>query len=241
MFCIGICDDEKYTCTYLKEIIYAFGEKRKIEVDVRVWYQEEELYSYLQQDKMLDILFLDIELISTTGIEVGQYIRGEMGNRELLIIFISSQKRYAMSLFRIQPIDFLIKPLKESKVEEVLEHCIKEYEKRNQVFDYRIKGEHYKVNYKDIRYFHSDNKMIKIVKKNEEVVFRGKLRDLVDRVPSNFILIHQSFLINMDYVTAFNYETVTIESIEGQKILGISATYRKKVREKIIRSKWEKK
>ena len=241
MFCVGICDDEKYTCAHLKDTIYAFGEKRRIEFDVRVWHQGEELYSYLDQDKMLDILLLDIELISTTGIEIGHYIREQMGNRDLMIVFISSQKQYAMSLFRIQPIDFLIKPIEESKVEEVLEHCIREYEKRNQSFDYRIKGEYYRIKYRDIRYFHSNNKMITVVKKNEEVMFRGKLRDLVDQVPSNFILIHQSYLINSNYVMAFNYEAVTIEGIEGQEILGISAAYRKAVREQIVRNKWEKK
>lgn len=240
MFYIGICDDERYTCQYLKEAIYTFGEKRKIDVDVRLWYQGEELCSYLQQGEMLDILFLDIELISTTGIQVAQYIRSTIGNRELLIVFISSQKRYAMSLFRIQPIDFLIKPIKERQVEEILEHCIKEYEQKNQVFGYKIKGEYYKVNYRDIRYFQSDDKMIKIVKKNDVVAFRGKLRDLVKRVPSNFIQIHQSFLINMDYVTTFSYETVTIEGIEGQQLLTISASNRKKVRDQISQGKWGK-
>ena len=95
--------------------------------------------------------------------------------------------------------------------------------------------------YKDIRYFHSDNKQVKIVKRNEEVMFRGKLRDLVEKVPSNFILIHQSYLINIDYVTEFNYETVKIGDIDGEKILGISVAYRKIVREQIMRSKWEKK
>ena len=106
MFYIGICDDEKYTCQHLEKAIYTFGEKRNINVDVRFWYQGEELCGYLQQGKMLDILFLDVELISTTGIQVAQYIRSTIGNRELFIVFISSQKRHAMSLFRIQPIDF---------------------------------------------------------------------------------------------------------------------------------------
>ncbi len=241
MFCVGICDDEKYVCAYLKEIIYAYGESRKIEFDVHTWCQGEELYSFLQQDMILDILFLDIELVGTTGIEIGNYIRNKLGNREMMIVFISSKKNYAMSLFRIQPIDFLIKPLEENKLKEILGHCIKEYEIRNQIFEYRVKGEHYRVRYKDIRYFHSDNKQVKIVKRNEEVMFRGKLRDLVEKVPSNFILIHQSYLINIDYVTEFNYETVKIEDIDGEKILGISVAYRKIVREQIMRSKWEKK
>ncbi len=241
MFYVGVCDDEKYTCEHLKEIIYVYGEKRKIEFDVHTWYSGEELCSYLHQEELLDILFLDIQLLSTTGIEVGQYIRDIMGNREMMIIFISSKKDYVMSLFRIQPIDFLIKPLNAVKIEEILEHCIREYGVKNQTFDYRIRGEYYRVRYKDIRYFISDNKKIKIVKRDGEVMFRAKLRDLVEKVPSNFILIHQSYLINMDYVTAFNYETVTIEDMDGEKILGISAMYRKAVREQILKRHWEKK
>ena len=75
VFHIGICDDEKGTCAELENMIYEYGEKQRIKVDISVWYTGESLCKFLKKENTLDILFLDIELISTDGIKVGNYIR----------------------------------------------------------------------------------------------------------------------------------------------------------------------
>ena len=46
------------------------------------------------------MLFLDIDLITTDGIQVGNFIREKMKNLELIIIYISSKSSYAMRLLR---------------------------------------------------------------------------------------------------------------------------------------------
>ena len=142
------------------------------------------------------MLFLDIELISTDGIKVGKFIRDELENLEIAIVYISSKSSYAMNLFRVQPIDFLIKPIEKEKLMEVILCGIKLHERKNQVFEYCIKGYNYKVPYKDIVYFYSQDKKINIVLKNKEMQFNGKLKNIANVVPHNFILIHQSYLIN---------------------------------------------
>ena len=93
----------------------------------------------------MDLLFLDIELINTDGIKVGNFIREEMENMETDIVYISSNSSYAMNLFRLQPIDFLIKPLTEERIEEVMLRAIKQYARKRQMFDYQIKGSFYKL------------------------------------------------------------------------------------------------
>ena len=112
VFHIGICDDEKVTCAELENMLYEYGKTAGIKVDVNVWFTGESLCTYLKSENTLDLLFLDIELISTDGIKVGGFIREELENIETMIVYISSKSSYAMSLFRIQPLDFLIKPLK---------------------------------------------------------------------------------------------------------------------------------
>ena len=65
---------------------------------------------------------------------------------------------------------------------------------------YSIKGEYYKVSFKDIIYFYSDNKKVFIVLKNRKIHFNGKLKDVAKKVTISFIFIHCSFLINLNYV-----------------------------------------
>ena len=51
-------------------------------------------------------------------------------------------------------------------------------------------------------------KKVSMVLKEEEVQFYGKLKEISKSVPHNFMMIHQSFLINLDYVSECSYELV---------------------------------
>lgn len=85
MYQIGICDDEKRTCAELEELLCEYGKKRGIKVEVSVWYTGESLCDFLEKGNLIDLLFLDIELISTDGIKVGNFIREELENIETTI------------------------------------------------------------------------------------------------------------------------------------------------------------
>lgn len=87
-------------------------------------------------------------------------------------------------------------------------------------------------------YFYSQNKKVGIVMKDEEVQFYGKLKEIAGKVPHNFMMIHQSFLVNLDYVEECSYEMMKM--LNGS-LLSISQPYRRKVREQIMQYKWEKK
>lgn len=44
----------------------------------------------------LDILFLEIEMPGQNGIQVGEYIRDDIKNEAMHIIYVSSKTNYAM-------------------------------------------------------------------------------------------------------------------------------------------------
>ena len=116
MFCIGICDDDEGLCGELEKMLYDYGKENKLQMNIDIWYQGESLCRFLRENKkILDVLFLDIELLTTNGIEVGRFIREEQENMETAIVYISANSSYAMDLFRVQPTDFLIKPLDKIK------------------------------------------------------------------------------------------------------------------------------
>ena len=237
MYRIGICDDEKGLCAKLEDFLYKYGERNGIRFDISTWYSGEEICKYLKGENSLDMLFLDIKLVGRDGIEVGHFIREELENLETIIVYISSNSSYAMDLFRIQPLDFLIKPLSEMKIEEVMKRGIRQYERTRCMFTYQVRSNFYKLPCKEIMYFYSQNKKIIIVTKGKEIVFNGKLKEVAKAVPHNFVLIHQSFLVNLDYVEECTYESV---KMWDKSELNISQPYRKTVREQLMKYKWEK-
>ena len=97
MFCIGICDDDEGLCGELEKMLYDYGKENKLQMNIDIWYQGESLCRFLRENKkILDVLFLDIELLTTNGIEVGRFIREEQENMETAIVYISANSSYAM-------------------------------------------------------------------------------------------------------------------------------------------------
>lgn len=235
MYYIGICDDERETCAQLVNIIQQYGRKNRIEIEISVWYTGEQLYNDLSKKVPLDLLFLDIELISTNGIRIGRLIRNELDNPDISIAYISSKSSYALELFKIHPIDFLIKPLSAQDIEETIDEAMRLYSHNNTVFEYKADGYNCKIPYKDIIYFYSENKKINMVTMESEIQFTGKLKEIIEQLPESFIQIHQSYIINMKHMNECSYETV---KMRGDISLNISQPYRKMVRKHIMDYAW---
>lgn len=232
MYNIGICDDGMNICASLEEMVLQYAEKSKRKMDIQVWYTGEELCRYLEQGGHLDILFLDIELIKLTGIEVGDFIRNKMENRGMQIIYISGESSYAQRLFKTQPMDFLVKPITVRQIEDALELAIKLLEKNEERFEFQNGRDYFYISYNEIIYFENKGRKIKIVAVGAEKEFYGAIRELEKRLPKEFFTIHQSYVINKTHVVRYTYETV---EMDNNTILSISKAYRKQVRERLLR------
>lgn len=230
MYKIGICDDDKILCSALEEKIYEISKQLAIKVDIEVWYSGESIQNDLQKGIELDLIFLDIELVQKNGIAVGNFIRNEMEDIQTHIVYISSKEGYAMQLFKVQPLDFLIKPVSEEQIKEVLMRSIRQKRNTDVYFEYKKGNSVLRVFLKDIAYFMSMDKKIVIVKKDGEEEFYGKLKSISENLPPDFIMIHQSYIIHQSYVSEYTYETVKM--VNGENI-NISKPYRKETRSKI--------
>lgn len=232
MYNIGICDDGKNICASLEDMVLQYAEKRKQRMDIQVWYTGEDLCRYLEQGGHLDVLFLDIELIKLTGIEVGDFIRNKMENRGMQIVYISGEASYAQKLFKTQPMDFLVKPINMRQIEDALELAIKLLEKNEERFEFQNGRAYYYISYNEIIYFESEGRKIKIVAVGAEKEFYGAIRELEKKLPKEFLTIHQSYVINKTHVVRYAYEMV---EMDNGTILSISKAYRKQVRERLLR------
>jgi len=235
MYNIGICDDEKDTCAQIADMVYEYGRKENVEIMVSVWNTGEALYQDLADKKPIDLLFLDIELVSTSGIQIGKRIRNELENPDISIAYISSKSSYALELFKIHPIDFLIKPVSAQDIWDTIDEALRLYHRGNTVFEYKANGYSCRLPHKYIIYFYSENKKINMVTKDSTVQFTGKIKDTIVILPECFIQIHQSYIINMNYISECSYETV---KMSGGVELNISQPYRKMVRKSIMDYAW---
>lgn len=231
MYNIGICEDGKNVCALIEKMIFKYAKTNNLKLEVYVWYKGESCRDYLNKGNNLDILFLDIELFELNGIELAHFIRNDLDNREIQIVYISSKSSYAQQLFKTQPLDFLIKPIEQPQIDEVLNLAIKIIRQNNHKFEYKSGKEFYSIEMGKIMYFYSEGRKINIVTTFGIKSFYGKLKDIVNNLPNIFITIHHSYIVNTTYIFRYTYETV--ELTDGTK-LSISKANRKQVRERIL-------
>lgn len=228
MFKIAICDDENSVCTEIDSIIQDYGRQHLIEFETEIFFSGEILKNHLREERF-DIIFLDIELSGAGGVEIGQFVRHQMEDEITQIVFISSKAKYAMELFKVRPLDFFLKPISEKRLREALTEAIRLINRGNQLFEYSVGKTIHRIPYKEILYFKSEGKKIKIVFANEVREFYGKLKHVIKRMESQeFLYIHKSYLVNPNYVAEYKYDFVKMTNNE---ILSISQANRKNIRD----------
>lgn len=233
MYDIGICDDGQEICRFIKETIESYAAICKQLVHVDVWHTGEDLKDYLEDGNSLDLLYLDIELFQLNGMDVARYIRNQLDDRRMQIVYISGKQSYAQQLFKTQPMDFLVKPISKEQIEESFDLALRLLgEKENRFRLERGKDICY-IRYSDVLYFCSYGRKIQIKTREGTEEYYGKLKEIQEELPEEFLRIHTSFIVNTRWIVHYNYEQVVMENGE---ILNVSQKYRSEVRKFLMRS-----
>ncbi len=232
MYQIGICDDGKNTCAFIEDIALKYGKKQNVKLEVQIWSSGEELCDYLESGKHLDILYLDIQMFEVSGIDVGLFIRKQMENHTMQIIYISGKQSYAQQLFKVQPMDFLVKPLVKEQIEETLTLALKIVGQNAKRFEFQSGKEYYYMPYGEILCFISEGRKIRLITTSGEKEFYGKLKNIIKELPGDFLVIHKSYVVNKRRIVRYTYETV---ELDNGSVLAISQVQRKQVREKLLK------
>ncbi|MBU5479116.1 LytTR family DNA-binding domain-containing protein [Eubacterium sp. MSJ-13] len=205
---IAICDDEHEICAVLEELLIKILEAKGINYEIEPFYSGKTLCNELKVQRY-DLIFLDIEMKEKDGIETGNFIREELGDESVQIAYISSKTAYAMELFEFHPINFLTKPLEQSKVEKVIDKYLAITGQKNEFFEYKKKTEFFKIQMSEIIYFESRGRKISVKMMNGQDEFYGSMDDIYSRVKSNqFLYIHKSVIVNYRKIKQLSYEKV---------------------------------
>lgn len=195
---IAICDDNmKYINTvedYLDKM-----KSSKIEHDVFMS-GEELLREYERNEADYDAIFLDMEMTGLDGIETANIIR--QFDKNVIIVFVTSHKKYMQRSFQCMPFRFLIKPINFSDFEEVFrEVCIK-LDDDPETFIFLENKKRTRIFCSDIIFFESSAHSILIYTRDGKVhKTRKSMTELQETIEkSTFVRVHRAFVINLRYI-----------------------------------------
>lgn len=238
MFRVGICDDDIKFAEEFEGYILKYAAQREISADTQIFTDEQDLYRCIQTEGAFDLLFLDIELNHTTGIEIGKRLRSDLKNEVMQIVFISIKESYAMQLFDIRPMNFLVKPVKYEKLAYIMDEYNRLYRFRQNYFEYQVGKKKYGINEQLILYFQSQGKKIIMVTLEGEREFYGKLSDVIEQLNSScFCAVHKSYVIHLGYVAEYSKDNVHMANGD---IIPVSRAMRNHLNRKLVENRWGK-
>lgn len=192
-----------------------------------------EVYNFLREKKV-DLMFCDINMPEMKGTELVKNLKNPPK-----VIFTTAYREYAIESYELNVLDYLLKPI---PFDRFLQAVNKYFEtstasddislhvsnsKQEEKFIYvREKNQVHKIVTNNIRYIESMSDYVKIYSNNQKVTIRYTISSIEKMLSDQeFIRIHRSFLVNINFITKFTSHSVYIEDNE----FPIGPSYKKQV------------
>lgn len=191
---IMICDDDAQVRNEVKGCILTWRE----ELDIRCFASGEEL---LEDYRPCQAIFLDIDMTGMNGIETGREIRKR--DKDVKIVYLTAYRDYVAGAFGVHAFQYLLKPMKQAAIHQVLEEIFRYTQKRQKktILDFQTDRGLVCLAAEDIYYFEYENRRIRIATEKEQYFMVGKISSAAKRMqPFGFSMPHQSFVVNMLHV-----------------------------------------
>lgn len=215
---ITICDDSIKDLLKIEKLLLKYKSLHpNKDFELEKFSDPSRVYQKILEGKLTDIYILDMLMPRRTGIDLGKQIR--MSSHESVIIYITASDDYALDAYGVHAVRYLLKPIDEYKLYEALDYALS-YTKVKSESMYLIKTQNGLLQrpYSKIEYIEnigrkqevhmSDGETLKslfIRKSFEEETKEAAIRE-------NFLQVHKSFLVNLDYVKQLTSDSIIMES-----------------------------
>jgi len=180
--------------------------------------------SFMHQfnDLACDLVFLDIALPDIDGIAIAEMIKDKC-----LIVFTTAYSEYAVEGFRLNAIDYLLKPFDYPRFCEAVRrtHPLPQYNSEESII---IKDgkKTYQLNINDLLYIKSLREYVSWHTEKTKIVSLHSLSGIVDYLGTKgFVQVHRSYIVNIKKVSALVGNGLEIQGIH----IPIGKTYKRSV------------
>lgn len=202
---IAICDDFEQDAKYIASAVNKWAEKERILLDVEVFPSADSLLFHYADHKDFDIMLLDIEMPSMSGIELAKKIRLE--NDAVQIIFITGFIDYIAEGYDVAALHYLMKPLSEDKLSEVLNRAVLKIRKNEKSLFLSISGEMLRIPIYQIKYLEVQQNYVTVHAKKDYTV-KKTLGEFESELDERFYRTGRSFIVNLSCIDKITKNSV---------------------------------
>ena len=188
------------------------------------------------EENTVDLIFLDIEMPDLNGIEFARLLENKPK-----IVFTTAYEKYALQGFKLEAIDYLLKPFGYSDFMKAVERVRKQigFEKAankeeissNNEFlflksEYKIR----RINFNDIIYIEGLKDYIKVFIQNQDkpIMSLSSMKAIEEKLPSDkFMRVHRSYIVNLERIDTVERSRIVF----GKVYIPVSDQYKEAFQE----------
>lgn len=216
---IVVCDDSTEDLARLEGLLAKYiKHNATIAIETEPFIDSTKLYCSIQENARWDIYILDMIMTEKTGIDIGTLIRSL--DKNSAIIYITSSDDFALEAYHVHAVRYLLKPVREELFFEALDYALSITGKEKKESSYLVKTKEglTAVPYSKIEYIENHSRKLNVCltdNKSIQSIFIRKSFDEEIRVLTenkNFLQVHKSFLVNMNFIDKLSQGNILMES-----------------------------
>lgn len=208
---IAVADDE----SIIREQMVNFIQSQNPEYKVAAFASGEEL---LASAKKFDIIFLDIRMEGRSGLETARELRRRQA--DTLLIFLTGLKEHVFEAFDVSAFHYLLKPVEEKKISEVLSRAAREVKKsktgNSERLFIRTRNRRLTIEQNRILYIESRAKKVELHTIDEVIEVYAAMNELEEQLGDSFYRCHRGYLVNMAYIVEYSTDSISLSC--GEKV-----------------------
>jgi len=162
-------------------------------------------------DGYFDIIYFDIEMVGTNGIDTAAIIR-EL-DKKALFVYVTNHQEYVLVASDTFMFRYLIKPVAWDKFLSVFEDAYNTLGLRSNTFTYTKEYVNTRLHTEDIIYFERLGRKINI----HTIAGMDRIWHQIPKLheelaPFGFVIPHKSFLVNMKYIHKVSRQLLTLRN-----------------------------
>ena len=231
---ICYCEDESAQAKAFAIKIDQWAKNKNIEVHADLFESAEE-YLFKAEQNAYDVIFLDISMRGQNGMELARQIREK--EKDVILVFVTSDASYVFDGYEVGAYRYLMKPLDEEKLWEILDYARtqKEVEEENYIL-VKKDSQSVRVNLKDIIYIEAQKHYVNLCMENKESIniktaFTELLQETQEKSDTIF-LTHRSYAVNIEKVVRIGRTECVLSD---SSVIPVSQSFYKEVIEAFIK------
>ena len=209
MIRIAICDDNDKQISLLRRLLGEWSADKPFALIIDEYISAESfLFSY--PDKPCDLILLDIEMKNISGIDLAKKLRA--GGDMLPIIFITGYSDYMSDGFEVEALHYLLKPVDQAKLFEVLNRYIRRHNPGNDIM-LKCEDKTLHISPDMIEYCEAVGKKTHVhLSDGRTLICETGIGNLMNILNDDFVFCHRSYIVNLRFVRSIGKTDVNLDS-----------------------------